>query len=33
MNWMDDDKFIWVILALTLFFFIAQMLRVLLGAM
>jgi hypothetical protein len=33
MNWMDDDKFIWVILALALFFFIAQMLRVLLGAM
>jgi hypothetical protein len=31
MNWMDDDKVIWVILALVLFFFIAQMVRVLLG--
>jgi len=27
MNWMDDDKVIWAILALVLFFFIAQMVR------
>jgi hypothetical protein len=27
MKWMDEDRFIWAILALVLFFFIAQMFR------
>jgi hypothetical protein len=31
MNWMDDDKVIWAILALVLFFFTLQMVRALLG--
>jgi hypothetical protein len=30
MKWMDDDNFTWAVLALTAFFFIAQMLRFLL---
>jgi len=27
MKWMDEDRFIWAILALVLFFMVAQMIR------